>query len=232
VTTGGTARCSDEDPVTVTNGLFEMEMASCTSDDIDGDQLYLGIKVNADAEMTPRQKIRAVPYAFTVKPGAIIKGATSYVFIPASAGQLEVEGAYTDFTLTRSQYGGVLFQPPVSYMANVTYNLPITLPSVLFGQPVRVTSVTVYYSVSGISNYISSTSLTRYGLGGSASLVADTAHHEATSVPSYTLTTNSTNNTLSADNGFLCMEFQLHFAAGATQAINLHGVRLTLTHNY
>jgi hypothetical protein len=231
VTTGGTARCSDTDPVTVTNGLFEMEMSSCTSDNIDGDQLYLGIKVNSDAEMTPRQKIRAVPYAFTVRPGAIVKGATSYVFVPGSAGQWDEEGAHTDFRLTRAYYGGVLFEPPASYVTNVKYNLPITLPSVLYGQPVRVTSVTVYFSASEVLSYISSTALYRFGSAGIQPLVIDTTDRDATHTPSYTLTTNSAYNTLSADNGFLCMEFQLHFAA-STQTINIQGVRLTLTHNY
>ena len=65
VETGGTALCSDTDPVTVTNGLFNMNVNFCTSSDIDGRQLYLGIQVGSDGEMGPRQHIYPVPYAFS-----------------------------------------------------------------------------------------------------------------------------------------------------------------------
>lgn len=69
---GGTALCSDTDLTLVTNGLFNAEMDYCTSDDIDGRQLWLGVKVGSDPEMTPRQGIYAVPYAWSLRPGAQI----------------------------------------------------------------------------------------------------------------------------------------------------------------
>ncbi|MCL4487170.1 MAG: hypothetical protein M1570_03450 [Chloroflexi bacterium] len=74
VATGGTARCTDTDTVTVTNGLFFMDMDFCTSNDINGDKLYLGIKVESDPEMTPRQVLNGVPYAWSLRPGAVIGG--------------------------------------------------------------------------------------------------------------------------------------------------------------
>lgn len=74
---GGTALCSDTDTVPVNNGLFTMSVDNCTSDDIDGRQLYLGIKVGSDAEMTPRQAIYPVPYAFSLRPGAVISDSAS-----------------------------------------------------------------------------------------------------------------------------------------------------------
>ncbi len=72
VSSGGTALCSDTDTVAVNNGLFTMNVDNCTSDDIDGRQLYLGIRVGSDAEMTPRQAIYPVPYAWSLRPGALI----------------------------------------------------------------------------------------------------------------------------------------------------------------
>ena len=55
-------------------------MDSCTSDDIDGRQLWLGVHVLGDLEeMTPRQPIYPVPYAWSLRPGAIIEDATSHV---------------------------------------------------------------------------------------------------------------------------------------------------------
>lgn len=74
VSSGGTALCSDTDTVSVVNGLFNAEMDSCTASDINGRQLWLGIKVGSDPEMTPRQAIYPVPYAWGLRPGAIIGG--------------------------------------------------------------------------------------------------------------------------------------------------------------
>ena len=73
---GGTALCSDEDSVTVSNGVFNAYIDYCTSSDINGQRLYLGVKVEGDPEMTPRLAVLPVPYAFSLKPEAIIKGDT------------------------------------------------------------------------------------------------------------------------------------------------------------
>jgi hypothetical protein len=76
--TGGNEVCADTNTVTVEDGLFYSEIwGDCTSVVINGQQLYLGIKVESDAEMTPRQPILPVPYAFSLKPGAIISATTS-----------------------------------------------------------------------------------------------------------------------------------------------------------
>jgi hypothetical protein len=75
--TGGTTLCSDLDTVSVDNGLFNMNINGCTASDIDGKQLYLGITVGSDPEMTPRQAIYPVPYAWSLRPGAEISGTTS-----------------------------------------------------------------------------------------------------------------------------------------------------------
>jgi hypothetical protein len=77
VASGGTALCSDTRTVSVDNGLFSTYMANCSDEDIDGRQLYLGIQVSGDLEMTPRQAIYAVPYAWSLRPGAIISSSVS-----------------------------------------------------------------------------------------------------------------------------------------------------------
>jgi len=82
---GGTPLCVDvdgppDDPdsrVHVADGLFSAYMNFCTADVFDGQQLYLGIEVGDDGEMTPRQYIYAVPYAWSLRPGAIISGSKS-----------------------------------------------------------------------------------------------------------------------------------------------------------
>lgn len=78
VATGGTPLCQDTDTVGVDKGLFNGSMDNCTSDSIDGRQLWLGIKVGDDEEMTPRRPIYAVPYAWSLRPGAnIVNTSTS-----------------------------------------------------------------------------------------------------------------------------------------------------------
>jgi hypothetical protein len=41
VSSGGTARCSETATISVSNGLFNMGLDTCTTSDINGDQLYL-----------------------------------------------------------------------------------------------------------------------------------------------------------------------------------------------
>ncbi|UCC64972.1 MAG: hypothetical protein JSV36_08020, partial [Anaerolineae bacterium] len=72
VSSGGTAVCEDTRSVSVENGLFSHYFQGCSK--IDGRQLYLGVQVEADPEMSPRQYIDNVPYAWSLRPGAIISG--------------------------------------------------------------------------------------------------------------------------------------------------------------
>ena len=76
---GGTALCSDTDSVAVDNGLFNFYLDGaddCSSADIDGKQLYLEFQVGGDSPMTSRQAIYPVPYAWSLRPGAIISDTT------------------------------------------------------------------------------------------------------------------------------------------------------------
>jgi len=75
--TDGNLLCSDTDPVTVDNGTFTMYLDGsngCATSDIDGKQLYLGIAVDSDPEMTPRRGIYPIPYAWSLLPGTTISG--------------------------------------------------------------------------------------------------------------------------------------------------------------
>lgn len=74
VLTGGTALCYDTNTVTVVDGLFTSKIWGDCADNITGQQLYLGIEVAGDSEMTPRQPIYAVPYAWSLRPNATIIG--------------------------------------------------------------------------------------------------------------------------------------------------------------
>ncbi len=76
VQTGGTAKCTQTATVTFNNGVFNSRIY-CTSATINGQMLYIGITVEDGPEMTPRQPIFPVPYAWSLRPGAIIKNTTA-----------------------------------------------------------------------------------------------------------------------------------------------------------
>jgi hypothetical protein len=73
VASGGPALATDTHSVTATSGLFTTTIATNPAV-VDGRALWLGIKVGSDAEMTPRQALQPVPYAMSLRPGAVING--------------------------------------------------------------------------------------------------------------------------------------------------------------
>ena len=76
VASGGTALDTDSHSITATEGLFNTDIGF-DQEYFDGRELWLGITVGGDAEMTPRQELRPVPYALSLRPGAVINGSVS-----------------------------------------------------------------------------------------------------------------------------------------------------------
>ena len=76
VASGGTALDTDTHSVDVTEGLFNTEI-DFDQEYFDGKGLWLGITVGIDPEMSPRQELRSVPYAQSLRPGAVINGSVS-----------------------------------------------------------------------------------------------------------------------------------------------------------
>jgi len=82
VAAAGSNIWTETQTVTVTSGIFQVNLGSVTalpgSVDFNTDNIYLGIKVGADAEMTPRVQFTAVPQAFnSEKLGGLDK--TGYI---------------------------------------------------------------------------------------------------------------------------------------------------------
>jgi len=72
--TGGAAIWSETKLVVLQNGVYSTQLGDLTplTDDIwENAQLWLGIKVDADDEMTPRVRIVAVPYAIRAKTAEV-----------------------------------------------------------------------------------------------------------------------------------------------------------------
>jgi hypothetical protein len=92
VATGGTALDTDTHAVKVTDGLFNTHI-DFNQSYFDGRELWLGITVGSDSEMMPRHELSAVPYALSLKPGAVINGS--------------VHGSILDVTNTYGDFGSV-----------------------------------------------------------------------------------------------------------------------------
>ncbi len=315
---GGNLICSDTaaNNVPVNNGLFQWNFqGDCGSDDLNGRQLYMALQVGGET-LSPRQPIYPVPYAFGLKPGAIISstatsghslevwsnagdGASgtalwvrntnsangialwahasgtdativagnsgtgplikgfggdggehefivnndgsiwtegkiqsatnSYVFVPGTA---IVKNVSDDSTRWDMQISGSVKIYRGSTTGNKTIYVPIILPAVLYGQPVRLTEMRVYYRCQdGTKNFINSTYLAKQtSVGTSVYLIQNTTDYTSSVASSYTLSTNSTYNTLSAEQGILAVHFGLTFVDD-TNSIELGGIRLTLEHD-
>lgn len=61
--------------VSVEEGLFHVALSGVDSGLFDGQELWLGVQVQGDAqEMEPRQPLLPAPYALSLRPGAVIRG--------------------------------------------------------------------------------------------------------------------------------------------------------------
>ena len=76
VVSGGTVLDTDTHSVEVTEGLFNTAV-DFDQEYFDGRALWIGITVGIDPEMSPRQELRSVPYALSLRPGAVITGSVS-----------------------------------------------------------------------------------------------------------------------------------------------------------
>ena len=94
VGTGGTAVWSEKQTITPDSGYFSAELGSVTpfpagvfaSAAANGQNLYLGVTVSTDAEISPRQPLQSVPYALVadnaignISPASVSIGATPVI---------------------------------------------------------------------------------------------------------------------------------------------------------
>jgi hypothetical protein len=72
----GDAVWSETQTVAVSDGLFNTTIgaASPITPSIFAQQLWLGVEVDADGEMSPRQQLTGAPFAMSLVPGAAIQG--------------------------------------------------------------------------------------------------------------------------------------------------------------
>ena len=130
VATGGVAVWSEPNPsVQVKKGLFSVLLGSLnplTAYSLDGPERYFGVTVGTDAEMTPRQQITAVAYAFkaaVADNGAPVGAMTAYAGAAAPTGWLLCDGR----AVSRTDYAGLFTAISTAYGVGdgtSTFNLP------------------------------------------------------------------------------------------------------------
>ena len=278
--TGGTSIWQEtHNGVQVTDGLFQVVLGQSTPlDEADFHQPLWIETVVAGQTLSPRQPLHGVPYAFSLVPGAVIKGyieasetysstlnvanfGTGRGIAALSAGGAGVysigsPAIYADGTIQSSTKsyvwisgnglvknrntdttrwdleingGAEIWRGATTGVKSIYY--PITLPSVLYGQPVRVTMLTVYYVCEdGSDCYITDTYLRKQtDADSNVTLVGNTTNRQSETATSYSLNL-TTNNTLSTSQGALGLYLNLSFA-NDTDSVHIGAIRLELEHD-
>lgn len=107
VASGGSAVWTETQNVTIANGngIFNVALGSVSalpgSVDFNSADLYLGIKVEADAEMTPRVRFTAAPYAFNSDK---LNGLSSNNFVQLAQG-LQIDSSTTNASIAINKTG-------------------------------------------------------------------------------------------------------------------------------
>jgi hypothetical protein len=159
--------------------------------------------------------------------GTIESNADSYIFVPGTEATLNPTA--TGVELEYWGMGQVVVNPSTTGTKYIQFG--VVLPSVLYGQPVKVEEVTIFYKTSNSSSYITNTYVYRQkttGLPDCYTLVSDITNRDSTTYTSYSVTPTA-DNTLSADEGFISVRLDLYlFDAG--HSITIGGVRIRLGH--
>jgi len=113
VSSGGAAIWTETDSVTTSSGNFQVALGTNTAlpgnVDFNNSTIYLGIKVGTDAEMTPRIRFAAVPYAFNAST------LDDVIATQSATGFTMQGGTSTPSVLSFSTAGSALtFQPGIA----------------------------------------------------------------------------------------------------------------------
>lgn len=144
---GGSELWSETQSVSVTNGFFSVQLGSVTPLTLDFDQQYfLSLNVASDGEMSPRQPINSVGYAFasdvtygTFATGTAPTAATGTLYFDTGDSNLYVHdgSSWLDLTVTTSTIlGGTnTFTAANTFSATTTHSGTLLIPDGSYGNP-------------------------------------------------------------------------------------------------
>ena len=158
--------------------------------------------------------------------GSLQIEADSYLFVPASEIRPISSGA--DITY----YGTGVISLSYSTTGEKEVLFGIEMPAVLYGHPVRIEEVTIFYNVSNSASYITRTIVAKQLLGYEIEiLVDDNTDRNSTSYGSYSVTPPSwVNPWLSSQIGFVGVTLQIKIS-DTSHYINIGGIRVRLGHH-
>lgn len=116
--------------------------------------------------------------------------------------------------------------------------IPVAIPAVLYGQPVRVYDLRVYYGVSNANSAITATYLYRQSITpssptwwpGYSTVITNTVPQTSTNFTYYHMYCTAPECRLGAEASILTVELDLYFAS-TNDVFAIGGVRLTLEHD-
>ncbi len=160
--------------------------------------------------------------------GDIHTQADSYVFVPGT--EVVVHASTPDLHLGVHSKGYVQIQS--GHPGERFIVIAATLPSILYGQPVTIKEIRIYYKTSDSRSYIYLNRIFR-SIGseddGTYYLIAeDKSIHDSTSYSSYALIPFG-HATMSEDMGFLSAKIRLHFD-NEHDVITIGGMRIRIGH--
>jgi len=163
-----------------------------------------------------------------VQAGGYKSNSDSYLWIHPMQG---IAAASRPLNFAHYDGGAVGLQAPST--GTKYFYLPVTLPSVLYGQEVRVEELTVTYYTTNTRSYISRTTLYKLrgpGPGLFDTLIDDGTDRKATTATPYSLLPSASSPyTLTANSGPLAVQLELEFGSTA-DTIHVGGARLRLGH--
>ncbi|MCL4561744.1 MAG: hypothetical protein M1281_14190 [Chloroflexi bacterium] len=192
-----------------------------------GTSATLSVKNQGSGPLIQAYNGAETPDQFRVgNDGSIASQADTYVFIPGSA--FVKQESIDSTTWKMMGDGSAQIASGSSYLIPKVINYPITLPSMLYGHPVEVKSLTIYYKcLDGAKGWISETQLQLGPMIDSVLIMGqDFNDHKSTSWTSYTIPI-SINNLLTNDQGILGLHLHLSFV-DATSYVQIGGIRLQL----
>jgi len=237
------------------NGLFSTVIAFAEPSLIDGRELRLGIQVAGDSVMSPHQIIYAVPYAWSLRPGAIISdtqnsavlnvynfgagpalyaggngrirstAATDWVVSPLKMVQEDSVNGNDLNIVPSTQFGYVKLY--TDGQDDCLALLPVDVAAYLFGTRVKLSSFYFCYRMDNIDDKITQVDVDYVGTDGSA-------HNLCSYTPDVSSTTwacQTCTPAYAADiYGPVFVRFSLHFAGdGSNRGIRLGQMYLHLT---
>ncbi len=161
--------------------------------------------------------------------GTIQSSALTRVFVPGGEAVPHAD-SINDLQLKYYGRGTVAIRKTSSGSGTEQVVIPVSLPAVLYGQPVKIVDLRVYYRTSNAATYITETDLYREKLNGSYyTLISSGSDRKSTAFTHYTLTCKVTECRLGTEEGFITVLLKIYFASNSHE-VTLGGVRLTLAH--